>query len=462
VKIVIDEVIFALYMLILLGIGIWTYTRAKTVEEFFVAGRRLKTWLATATIAATWIGGGITIGVAAKAYAGKGISLWATTLGLGSTLILVGLFYAKPLRKMRLLTLADFFSERFGGKKGLSGTIGFILALAYIFAITAQIVAGARLIQVVLGWDYKTAAIVSGLIVTFYTILGGLWSVSLTDFIQLILVFLGVFGALVMGLNTVGFEATVTKAEELGLLDFGKIILAFDFWALFIVFALGDIPAPDLMQRIFGSENEKTAQISSLLGGISYYVMGILALLLGSIAAVKFPNLSDPELALPMLVKNMLPAGISGLALAGLMAAVMSNADSMLLAPGTLIAKNIYRDIINPQASDEDVLKVSRISLLVIGIFALVLSTTRSGIVEWLYLAWDVIFATAFFPLTLGLWWDKTTYKGAFAGVVGGGITRIILEALTLSGAISQWWIASLGAPLISLILTIAFSLTSE
>jgi len=379
---VIDEVIFALYMLILLGIGIWTYTRAKTVEEFFVAGRRLKTWLATATIAATWIGGGITIGVAAKAYAGKGISLWATTLGLGSTLILVGLFYAKPLRKMRLLTLADFFSERFGGKKGLSGTVGFILALAYIFAITAQIVAGARLIQVVLGWDYKTAAIVSGLIVTFYTILGGLWSVSLTDFIQLILVFLGVFGALVMGLNTVGFEATVTKAEELGLLDFGKIILAFDFWALFIVFALGDIPAPDLMQRIFGSENERTAQISSLLGGISYYVMGILALLLGSIAAVKFPNLNDPELALPMLVKTMLPAGISGLALAGLMAAVMSNADSMLLAPGTLIAKNIYRDIINPQASDEDVLKVSRISLLVIGIFALVLSTTRSGIVE--------------------------------------------------------------------------------
>ena len=458
----IDEVIFALYMLILLGIGIWTYTRAKTVEEFFVAGRRLKTWLATATIAATWIGGGITIGVAAKAYAGKGISLWATTLGLGSTLILVGLFYAKPLRKMRLLTLADFFSERFGGKKGLSGTIGFILALAYIFAITAQIVAGARLIQVVLGWDYKTAAIVSGLIVTFYTILGGLWSVSLTDFIQLILVFLGVFGALVMGLNTVGFEATVTKAEELGLLDFGKIILAFDFWALFIVFALGDIPAPDLMQRIFGSENERTAQISSLLGGISYYVMGILALLLGSIAAVKFPNLNDPELALPMLVKTMLPAGISGLALAGLMAAVMSNADSMLLAPGTLIAKNIYRDIINPQASDEDVLKVSRISLLVIGIFALVLSTTRSGIVEWLYLAWDVIFATAFFPLTLGLWWDKTTYKGAFAGVVGGGITRIILEALTLSGAISQWWVASLGAPLISLILTIAFSFTSE
>ena len=457
----VDEAIFVLYMLMLLGIGVWTYARARTTEEFFVAGRRLKTWLATATIAATWIGGGITIGVAAKAYAGKGIGLWATTLGLGSTLILVGLFYARPLRRMKLLTLADFFSERFGGRKGLSGVVGFVLALAFIFAITAQIVAGARLIQVVLGWDYKTAAIVSGLIVMIYTILGGLWSVSLTDFIQLILVFAGVLGALMVGINTVGFEATVGKVDELGLLDFGKIVLAFDFWVLFIVFALGDIPAPDLMQRVLGSENEKTAQISSLLGGIAYYIMGVLALFLGAIAAITFPNLSDPELALPMLVKNMLPIGISGLALAGLMAAVMSNADSMLLAPGTLIAKNIYKDIINPKASDKEILKISRISLLAIGIFALILSTTRPGIVEWLYLAWDVIFATTFFPLTLGLWWSKTTYIGAFAGVVG-GISRIILEILTLYGIISQWWIASLGAPLISLILTIALLLTSR
>ena len=228
----VDEAIFVLYMLMLLGIGVWTYARARTTEEFFVAGRRLKTWLATATIAATWIGGGITIGVAAKAYAGKGIGLWATTLGLGSTLILVGLFYARPLRRMKLLTLADFFSERFGGRKGLSGVVGFVLALAFVFAITAQIVAGARLIQVVLGWDYKTAAIVSGLIVMIYTILGGLWSVSLTDFIQLILVFAGVLGALMVGINTVGFEATVSKVNELGLLDFGKIVLAFDFWVL--------------------------------------------------------------------------------------------------------------------------------------------------------------------------------------------------------------------------------------
>ncbi|MCA6214486.1 sodium:solute symporter family protein [Thermococcus bergensis] len=458
----IDEVIFGAYLIGLLAIGVWTYNKAKTMEDFFVAGRRLKAWLATATIAATWIGGGITIGVAAKAYAGKGISLWATTLGLGSTLILVGLFYAKPLRRLKLLTLADFFSEKFNGRKGLSGTVSFILALAYIFAITAQIVAGGRLIQVVWGWDYKTAVIISGLIVTVYTILGGLWSVSLTDFIQLILVFIGVFGALILGINAVGFDATVTKAQELGLLDFGKIILAFDFWALFIVFALGDVPAPDLMQRIFGSENERTAQISSLLGGFFYYIMGVLALLIGSIAAIKLPNLSDPELALPMLVKTMLPAGVSGLAVAGLMAAVMSNADSMLLAPATLIAKNIYKDIINPQASDEKVLNVSRISLLAIGIFALVLSTTRAGIVEWLYLAWDVIFATAFFPLTLGLWWSRTTYKGAFAGVVGGGIARIILEILSLSGTITQWWVASLGAPVISLVLTVLFSLTSE
>jgi SSS family solute:Na+ symporter len=457
----IDSVIFILYLVGLVVIGLLTARLITTTEEYYVAGRRLRLWLAFSTIAATWIGGGITIGVAGKAYAGKGIGLWGTTIGFGTTLILIGLFYAGPLHRLRLYTLADYFTVRFG-KAWVGGLSAIIMLVAYVFAVTAQIVAGSKLLHVVFGWSDTAAVLVSGGIVVLYTLLGGLWAVSLTDFVQLSITFVGVLLALGYALAKAGVSTVIaTAGGELGLLD-PRILLAIDFWALVLVLSLGDIPAPDLMQRIFASRDESTAKKSSLLAGLSYYTVGVLSMLVGAAAYILFPGLDDPELAYPMLIKGVLPAGVAGIVLAGLMAAVMSNADSMLLAPATVAAKNIIKDIVKPDMSDRSLLVVSRATVLAIGLAAIAAALARAEVLYWLILAFDVLFAALFVPLTLGLWWKRYNRAGAAASIILGALSRIILEYLLNKGVIGQWWIASLGAPLISLIAGVIATLSTH
>lgn len=449
-----DQAAFVAYLAVLVVVGIYTAKRVTSSEEFIVAGRRLKLWLAFSTVAATWIGGGITIGIAGKAYAGKAIGVWGTTIGFGTTLILVGLFFAGPLHRMRLYTLADFYSKRFG-KAWLGAVSAVIMFVAYVFAVTAQIVAGSKLIHVVFGWDYVTAAVVTGLVIVFYTVLGGLWAVSLTDFIQLLITFTGVTAALAIALGRAGLGNVVAEAGSMGLLD-PKVFLAIDFWALMIVLALGDVPAPDLAQRIFASKDEDTAKKSALLAGLSYYLVGVVSMLVGVSALILLPNLGDAELAYPALIKEVLPAGVAGVVLSGLMAAVMSNADSMLLAPATVMAKNLGKDLLRPGMSDSSLLLLSRALVAVLGVFAIAAAVARADIIYWLVLAFDVLFASLFVPLALGIWWRSYTWAGAAAGIFAGAVARVLLEYALNAGLVSEWWIPSLAAPAISLIASLA------
>ncbi len=370
------------------------------------------------------------------------------------------MFYVKKLHEMKLYTLADFFSNRFG-KKWIGAISAAIMFVAYIFAVTAQVIAGSMLLTTVFGWDYTVSVLVSAGIVTRNTVLGGLWTVSLTDFIQLTTTFIGVLIALGLAVSYAGPSSIAAKMGQLGLTD-PRVFLAIDFWALFIVLALGDIPAPDLMQRVLASRDSRIAASSALLAGFSYIAIGIVSAVVGTAATILIPNLSNPQQAYPALISTVLPAGAAGLVLSGLMAAVMSNADSMLLAPATVVAKNIFVDLFKPNASDRELLLVSRIAVLAIGIAATLAALPKPDIIYWLVLAFDVLFASLFVPLTLGLYWRGITWQGAAASIIGGALTRLILEYLLNIGAIQQWWIASLGAPLVSFVLAVGVSLATR
>lgn len=453
-----DQVIFVVYLAILLVVGFVSTKIVVSAEEYMVAGRRLRLWLAFATVAATWIGGGITLGVAGRAYAGRVIGLWGVTLGFALSLFLVGLFYAGPLHKLRLTTLADVFEVRLGSRWA-SILASLVMFIAYIFAVTAQFIAGAKLVETVFGWNYLIALLVVGGVIVVYTVLGGLWSVALTDFIQFLLIVVGVPLALVLAIGRAGFESVLTRTTEVGLFDFGKILLAVDFWALLVVLGLGDVPAPDLMQRVFASDSEKTARRSAVLSGFAYILIGLFSALVGVAVYVISPGLKDPELALPTLITITLPTGIAGLVLSGVMAAIMSNADSMLLAPATLIAKNIVRDFLKPGMSDREMLTVSKVAVATLGFLAILVSIPRPDILYWLTLAFDVLFAALFFPLTLAIFWKGFTGAGAIAGISGGTISRLLLEALYNAGYIAEWWIPSIVGPIVSLVLCLTISL---
>ncbi len=445
----VDVLIFVLYLLALLAIGRWTSKWAKTFEDFSVAGRRVRLWLAFSTVAATWIGGGITIGVAARAYAGKMVGAWGTTIGFGSTLLLLGLFYAGPLRRLRLHTLADYYTARFG-REWIGALSGILMYVAYVFAVTAQVSAGAVLLSAVFGWDYSASVLVSGGVVIVYTVMGGLWAVAMTDFVQLLVTFAGILAALAIGISRVGVGTVAVAMGEAGAFDPG-ILLSMNFWALFLVLALGDIPAPDLMQRVYASADDRTARASSILAGFAYYAAGIVSITVGVIMKVLEPSLPDPQLAYPSMIAYFLPTGIAGLTLAGLMAAVMSNADSMLLAPSLVLVKNVVRDLLKKEMSDAELLRASRFAVVGLGILALAASLARADVLYWLTLAFDVLFASLFVPLTLGLFWSGYNWQGAASAIIAGAASRLALEWMLVAEVIPEWWMASLGAPLISL-----------
>lgn len=445
-----DVSIFVVYLVSLLAIGHLTTRWAKGFEDFSVAGRRMKLWLAFSTVAATWIGGGITIGVAARAYAGRFIGAWGTTIGFGSTLILLGLFYAGPLRRLRLHTLADYYSTRFG-KSWLGALSGAIMYFAYVFAVTAQVVAGAVLLSTVFGWDYSVSVLASGGVVVAYTVMGGLWAVALTDFVQLLITFSGILVALAVGVGSVGAARVSQLVAETGAFD-PRFLLAVDFWALLLVLGLGDIPAPDLIQRVYASKDERTARLSSLMAGLAYIAAGAVSVLVGVIVRDLEPGLPDPSLAYPTMITRFLPMGLAGLTLAGLMAAVMSNADSMLLAPSIVLAKNIVRDLLRRSMSEEELFRVSRYAVVGLGLLALVAGLTRADVLYWLTLAFDLLFASLFVPLTLGLFWPRFNWQGATSAIVLGAVSRLVLEWALNVGLVADWWVASLGAPLVSLV----------
>ncbi|MEM1828169.1 MAG: sodium/solute symporter [Desulfurococcaceae archaeon] len=448
-----DSLVFIIYLVSLVIIGLLTTKYAKTFEEYAVAGRRMRLSITFATVAATWIGGGITIGVAGRAYAGRFMGAWGTTIGFALTLFLLGLFYAGPLRKLNLHTLADYYTVRFG-KAWIGGLSAILMFVAYLFAVTAQLTAGAILVSSVFGWDFSVAAVVTGVIIVLYTYLGGLWAVALTDFLQLIITFTGILLAVVIGVFTVGPGKITELVNNTGMFN-PRFLLAIDFWALLIVLGLGDIPAPDLVQRVYASKDIKTAKMSCILAGFAYIAAGMVSMLVGIVMSYINPGLEDPQMAYPAMIKTFLPTGIAGLTLAGLMAAVMSNADSMLLAPSTVLAKNLLKDLIWRNWGDEQLLKASKISVLVLGAISTLVAMTKADVLYWLTLAFDVLFASLFIPLTLGLFWAKMTWQSAGVSILTGAFSRIILEALFTIGYITEWWVPSLVAPMISLVTAI-------
>lgn len=455
-----DVGIFIAYLLVLLAIGYYTSGLMKSFEEFSVAGRRMKLWLAFSTVAATWIGGGVTVGVAARAYAGRMVGAWGTTIGFGSTLIILGLLYAGPLRRLRLHTLADYYTHRFG--KGWLGSIsGLVMYVAYVFAVTAQVVAGSVLLSTVFGWSYELSVLVSGGVVVAYTVLGGLWAVALTDFVQLVITFTGILIALALGVSFVGPQKLAELVAEAGVFD-PRVLLVFDFWALFLVLALGDIPAPDLIQRVYASRDDRTAKVSSILAGLSYYAAGTVSILVGVIMRYLEPELPDPNLAYPTMIALFLPTGAAGLVLAGLMAAVMSNADSMLLAPSIVLVKNVVKELLRRELSEEELFRGSRYAIIALGVLAIAAGLARADVLYWLTLAFDVLFASLFVPLTLGLFWSSFEWRGATASIVLGALSRLLLEWALSVGVVEEWWVASLGAPLVSLVAGVVVTLISR
>ncbi len=333
----------SIYLLAMLAIGITAAKRAGTQDDFLVAGRKLPLWLCAPTIMATWFGGGTLLGAAGTGYEGGFLASISIPFGAALVLVLMGFFFARTMRRMKLLTVAEFFENRFGRMAGVVATAALLLAI--IGWIGGTMVGFGYILQTLTGLPMALGILIGGVIVIGYTAIGGLWAVALTDFVQVVIIVIGLVVLLVVVLIDVGGWSTIAPQFPEHTFRLVPLEHNFETWLnylrLWIIFGIADLASQTLMQRVSAAKSEQTAQNSLYLAGAGYLFLGLIPVVLGIIAGVTMPGLEDSESVIPRLaVEHLHPIAIA-IFVGAILAAIMSTADSALLAVASLISVNI-------------------------------------------------------------------------------------------------------------------------
>jgi solute:Na+ symporter, SSS family len=414
-----------------LAVGVYAGTKVKGSADFLVAGRRLGLVLSTGTLAATWFGGGIVVGASSEAYKNGFMGVIADPFGAALCLIMAGLFYVRTMRRMGLTTIASFFEVRFGRHARVVAALCTIPT--YIGWVASLMVAFGRVVQVVAGVDPDIGIWIGAAIVLFYTTAGGMWAVTLTDFIQVTVLVIGlVFLAPVIITDAGGWAAIRAQVPDSTFHFYpheGGGAAWFGYFRDWLVIGLGNLAGQDLIQRSLSSRNENIAQNSAYLSAILYLTVGLIPVFLGIAGRVVLPDLENPDLVMMTLGTTYLPPVALAIFMGALISALLSSADSALLAPASVIGWDLLK-FFRPDVDEKTVLTVSRVAVPILGLFSLYLAFAANTIYSLMVDSWSVLLATLFVPLTGGIWWQRANTTGCLASMVAGFVSWMVFLEL--------------------------------
>lgn len=423
-------------------IGFWASKKVETNVDYVLAGRRLPVWMAAPSIMATWFAAETLMGSSSEAYSYGFQGVVFDPFGATCCLLIAGFFVVRLARRAEYVTIMDFFQHRYGTAMSVIGTITQIIT--YFGWTAAQIVAGGAILQALLGWPLAVGCILVTVIVTFYTMLGGLWADTALDFMQM---FLTAFGLLIITIAIVIESGGWSKVMELTGAQFTTNTFAiwptaedgyygyFGHYGLFYYIAawlslgLGAIPAQDYLQRTLSSKNEKAAVQSTFLAAALYLGFGVLSPLIGVIAyGALGPDLEGAatEFVLISMALKFLHPVLAAFFVAALASALMSTSDSSLLAGSTMFTENVVR-VFKPDLSDKAALMLTRYGLLVSGVFSLAIALFASTIYKLAVLANTSILVGMVAPYLIGMYWKKANHIGALASFFSGVISWVVL-----------------------------------
>ena len=426
------------YLLVTIAIGLVAAKRVKTSADFAIAGRHLPLAMIVTTTFATWFGAETVLGIPAK-FVNSGLNgVVEDPFGAGGCLILVGLFFAGKLYRMNLLTISDYYRERYGRSVEIFCSI--IIMVSYLGWVSAQVTALGLVFNLLSGgvismpWG-MTIGVVS---VLAYTLFGGMWSVAVTDFIQMIILVVGLaILAVYAGDQAGGADKVIALAVSQDLFKFlpepnMKDILFFLAAAMTIMF--GSIPQQDVFQRVMSANSLNAATKGPIIGGICYILFAFVPMFLVVSALIIMPEQAaqlieeDPQKVLPTLVMTQMPFVMQVLFFGALLSAIKSCASATLLAPSVTFTENIWRQFF-PHQGDKQSLLAMRVTVLVFSALVLLYAIQMQGssIYEMVSGAYQVTLVGAFIPLLFGLYWAKATTQGAILSIASGLSTWLLL-----------------------------------
>ena len=419
----------------------------------------------TATVFATWFGAEAVLGIPAT-FLKEGLTgVVSDPFGSSLCLIFVGMFFARKLYRMNLLTIGDYYRDRFGRKVEVMVTL--CIVVSYLGWVAAQIKALGLVFNVVSGGYITTEAgmLIGAASILIYTLMGGMWSVAITDFLQMIIIVLGMLyiGWEVSGLVG-GAGAVVDHASQSGKLNFwpeAKPREMIWFFAAGITMMLGSIPQQDVFQRVASSKNEHVAVRASILGGVLYFIFAFVPMFLAYSALMIDPGMvaglidKDSQLILPTLIMTKVPVFAQVMFFGALLSAIKSCASATLLAPSVTFSENILREFFPKQSDRQFLLMMRAVVLIFTAIVTLFALNSGSSIYQMVENAYKVTLVAAFVPLVFGLYWKRATSQGAFASIVFGLSSWLLLEAFAPDG----FWPPQLVGAMMSFAAMIIFSL---
>lgn len=396
-----------------------------------LAGRSLPIMLSSAALFAIWFGSETVFGASAEFLQGGLYAVIEDPFGAALCLVLFGLFFARKLYNMNLLTLGDYFKYRYGKRTELIASI--FLAPPYVGYIAAQLVAMGLILNVVVGIEVWQGVVISAIVVTFYTFIGGMWAISITDFIQSIII---VIGLLVLsfvladkagGVANVLSEVHPRNYKFVPSWDIKEITTYIAAWS---VLGLGSIPSQDIFQRVMSSGSVKIAVRSCFIAAGLYLTIAMLPLFISLCTKYLYADqlAGDAQLVLPHMVLMHTSMPVQILFFGSLLSAIMSTTSSALLAPAAIFSKNLIQPLTKNTLSDKQLLYVTRLSILFFAIVATVMASLRENIYELVAESSILSLVSLFASLTFGLYWKRTRSTGAILSMVMGLIAWLFFE----------------------------------
>ena len=427
-----------LYLLITVAIGLYAAARVKNTADFAVAGRSLPLIMVITTTFATWFGSETVLGVPAKFIEGGLQKTVEDPFGAAFCLIFVGMFFAAKLYRLKLITIGSFYRERYG--KGVEIFSSAVIMVSYLGWVAAQITALGLVFSLLSGGAITTVQgmIIGTAVVLTYTVFGGMWSVALTDFFQMLIIIAGLaliawFAADLAG----GADKVVAYAASKDMFQFFPELSlhAWLFWiSAAITIMIGSIPQQHVFQRVMSAKNVQTAVRGPIIGGLSYLAFSFVPMFIGVAAFLVMPEIAqgllaeDSQKILPTLVMEKMPVWLQVLFFGALLSAIMSTASATLLAPSTTFVENILKNF--TPLSDRKELKAMRVTLVLFSLAVLGYSIIMEGtpIYELVAMAYQFPVVGAFWPLVCGLYWKRSTTQGAVWSIVLGMTSWLLLN----------------------------------
>jgi SSS family transporter len=439
-------VFVALYLLGTLGLGMWAGTRIKNTADFAVAGRSLPLIMVITTTFATWFGAETVMGVPAKFVQGGLNAIIEDPFGAGMCLILVGLFFAKKLYKLNLLTIGDYYRQRYG--KGIEIFCSVAIILSYLGWVAAQITALGLVFTVLTGGAMSPAMgmLIGTLAVLIYVVVGGFLAVAITDFVQMIVLVVGMtiiafFAADLAG----GADNVLAMAQQA---DLWRVLpeptftdIAF-FVGAAVTMMFGSIPQQDVFQRVMSAKDAPTARTGAVIGGAGYILFAFVPMFIVAAAVVVMGNSAmeiaqnDYQRLLPTFIMTKMPLVMQILFFGALLSAIKSTSSATLLAPSTSFVENILKNL-RPGMSDKQNLLAMRITIVIFAALVLTYAIAMEGtsIYELVSSAYQVTLVGAFVPLVMGLYWKRATTQGAIVSIAAGILVWLLFfEGVTTWG----------------------------